>query len=113
MTSKDQSKLSDKLETALASNESNVADSDSFKMGFVEGFLKGKDEPKKSDRLKNWTTVLIIGVLVYLYFKMVSVFGKYSLSDMSRSFTENIVLNLHQKKYLFIIFFNLFCKNIL
>ncbi|XP_071788183.1 ATP-dependent zinc metalloprotease YME1L1-like [Asterias amurensis] len=79
VTSKDQSKLSDKLETALASNESNVADSDSFKMGFVEGFLKGKDEPKKSDRLKNWTTVLIIGVLVYLYFKMVSVFARVSI----------------------------------
>lgn len=53
-----------------------MADKDSFKTGYLEGYMLGKDETKKSDRFKGWTTVLIFGVLAYLYVKMVSVFGK-------------------------------------
>ncbi|XP_038058220.1 ATP-dependent zinc metalloprotease YME1L1-like [Patiria miniata] len=83
-------KLSDKLESALASNESRFTDGDSFKIGFVEGYLKGKEEPKKSDRLKTWTTILVIAVLVYLYFKMVSVFARVSIMGPSNVDSMNV-----------------------
>ncbi|XP_022106153.1 ATP-dependent zinc metalloprotease YME1L1-like [Acanthaster planci] len=90
VTTREPTKLSDKLESALAANESRISDGDSFKIGYVEGFLKGKEEPKRSDRLKTWTTILVIGVLIYLYFKMVSVFARVSIMGPSNVDSMNV-----------------------
>ncbi|XP_787399.3 ATP-dependent zinc metalloprotease YME1L1 [Strongylocentrotus purpuratus] len=72
-------KFRETLGDALSSHNDHVADKDSFKTGYLEGYMLGKDETKKSDRFKGWTTVLIFGVLAYLYVKMVSVFARVSI----------------------------------
>lgn len=68
--------LADKVDHALSKSESLVSDQNSFKTGFLEGYLKGKDDPKKSERWKGWTTFIVIGILGYIYLKMMSVFCK-------------------------------------
>lgn len=72
-------KFREKLGDALSGHEDEVADKDSFKTGYLEGYMMGKEEPKKTDRFKGWATVLLFGVLAYLYVKMVSVFARVSI----------------------------------
>ncbi|XP_041459771.1 ATP-dependent zinc metalloprotease YME1L1-like [Lytechinus variegatus] len=83
-------KFREKLGDALSSHDDQVADKDSFKTGYLEGYMMGKDETKKSDRFKGWTTVLIFGVLAYLYVKMVSVFARVSIIGNSSVDSMNV-----------------------
>ncbi|XP_071499140.1 ATP-dependent zinc metalloprotease YME1L1-like [Diadema antillarum] len=83
-------KFRDKLDDALTSHEDQVADKDSFKTGYLEGYMMGKEEPKKTDRFRGWATVLVFGVLAYLYVKMVSVFARVSIIGTSSVDSMNV-----------------------
>lgn len=82
--------LADKVDHALSRSESLVSDQNSFKTGFLEGYLKGKDDPKKSERWKGWTTFFVIGILGYIYLKMMSVFSRVSIIGSSSVDTINV-----------------------
>lgn len=82
--------LADKVDHALSKSESLVSDQNSFKTGFLEGYLKGKGDPKKSERWKGWTTFIVIGILGYIYLKMMSVFSRASIIGTSSVDTINV-----------------------
>ncbi|PIK37533.1 putative ATP-dependent zinc metalloprotease YME1L1 [Apostichopus japonicus] len=82
--------LADKVDHALSKSESLVSDQNSFKTGFLEGYLKGKDDPKKSERWKGWTTFIVIGILGYIYLKMMSVFSRVSIIGTSTVDSINV-----------------------
>ncbi|XP_071942428.1 ATP-dependent zinc metalloprotease YME1L1-like [Antedon mediterranea] len=87
---KDSDGLASKLSSALSAQEERISDHDSFKTGYIDGYVKGRDEPKKTDRMKTWINILILSLLIYYSFKLASMFGRVSLIGTSSVDTLNV-----------------------
>ncbi|XP_077861836.1 LOW QUALITY PROTEIN: ATP-dependent zinc metalloprotease YME1L1-like [Saccoglossus kowalevskii] len=79
LSSKEKVNLSENIEKALRSEKIQENERDSFKTGFVEGYLRSQKEIKKSDNYSRWLSVILIAIIVYCIYKL-SLVARVSIS---------------------------------
>ncbi|XP_077997018.1 ATP-dependent zinc metalloprotease YME1L1-like [Glandiceps talaboti] len=79
LSSKEKEQLSEKIDKALKAEKIQDSERDSFKTGFVDGYLRSQKEMKKSDNYSRWMSIILIAIILYCVYKL-SIIARVSIT---------------------------------
>ncbi|XP_070547244.1 ATP-dependent zinc metalloprotease YME1L1-like isoform X2 [Ptychodera flava] len=69
LSAKEKEQLSEKIDKAMKEEKIQDGERDSFKTGFVDGYLRSQKEMKKSDSYSRWLSIVLISIIIYCIYK--------------------------------------------